>query len=80
MRRLQGGAVVSGLRNISKAFGGMVINGETWLWDYKLDRAISPAEQRELAAKTKAERAEAKARRKAQKAAQQSIETGDCSE
>jgi len=71
---LQGVQVMAGLRNIAKAFGGMVINGQTWLWDYKLDRAISPAEQRERAAKAKSERAEAKARRKAEKAAQQSIE------
>jgi hypothetical protein len=65
---------MAGLRNIAKAYGGMVINGEKCLCDYKLDRAVSPAEQRERAAKAKAKRNEAKARRKAEKAAQKSIE------
>lgn len=58
---------MGGVRRIARAYGGMVINGERWIWDYGQDRAISPAEQRDRAEKAKAER---KARAERKRAAQ----------
>ena len=31
---------MSGLRKIAKAYGGMVINGKKFVWDYALDKAV----------------------------------------
>jgi hypothetical protein len=59
-----------GLRMIARAYGGIRINGEDWLWDYAQDRAISPAELREREAKAKAEREAKREQMRAAKAAQ----------
>ena len=29
---------MSGLANICKAYGSVVVNGETWIWDYKAQK------------------------------------------
>lgn len=31
---------MSGLRRIAKLYGGMVINGTRWVWDYAADEPV----------------------------------------
>lgn len=35
---------MAGLRRIAKAHGGIVINGERWVWDYVADEAVPEAQ------------------------------------
>jgi hypothetical protein len=35
---------VAGLRNIARAYGGMVINGVRFVWDYAADEAVRETE------------------------------------
>lgn len=36
--------MMAGLRNICRAYGGMVINGVRWSWDYAADEAVKESE------------------------------------
>lgn len=35
---------MGGLRNICKAYGGMVINGVKWVWDHEKDEPVLESE------------------------------------
>jgi hypothetical protein len=35
---------MAGLRKIAKAYGGMVINGQRWVWDYAADMPVPEAQ------------------------------------
>lgn len=38
---------MSGLRRIAKMYGGMIINGQRWAWDYAADEAVKAEEMPE---------------------------------